>query len=180
MFSNIFQKATLLGITALTSIAMTGSFMANSAQAATLDILNSEAVTENSSSIQLPTEGTKMAAFIRRASIKKKPTKNYRVAPKPTNNNKPVNERTNNNQLVPVTKPAPEKTNNNKPVSATEGTKMAAFIRRASIRKKPTSNYRVAPKPTNNNKPASVTKPANERTNNNEPVPANNSASDKK
>ncbi|MDY6902206.1 MAG: hypothetical protein SWZ49_29670 [Cyanobacteriota bacterium] len=54
----------------------------------------------------------------------------------------------------------------------------AAFIRRASIRKKPTSNYRVtSPKPTNNNKPASVTNSVSERTNNNNQSTSNRNSS---
>ena len=60
-------------------------------------------------------------------------------------------------------------------VAATTGLTMtaqaetAAFIRRASIKKKPIrGNYRVtSPKPTNNNQPASINKHARERTNNN-------------
>jgi len=85
MFSKLFQKATLIGIAAITGFTMTGTLMANPAQAET-------------------------AAFIRRASIRKKPTSNYRVtSPKPTNNNKPAS----------VTNRVDERTNNNKPVSAT-------------------------------------------------------------
>ncbi|MEL6459968.1 MAG: hypothetical protein AAFQ91_17235 [Cyanobacteria bacterium J06621_15] len=79
MFSKFFQKATLIGIAAITGFTMTGTLMANPAQAET-------------------------SAFIRRASIRKKPTKNYRItSPKPTNSNKPasvsnsVSEKTNNN-----------------------------------------------------------------------------------
>ncbi|MGB3650436.1 MAG: hypothetical protein WBA41_04385 [Rivularia sp. (in: cyanobacteria)] len=113
MFSNFFQKATLLGITTLTSIAMTGSFMANSAQAATLDILNSEAVTGNSSFTQSQTEGTKVIS-LKRGMVICKPgsVRPHSVSScKRTDNNKPVQTIT-----APVTKPAVERTNNNQPV----------------------------------------------------------------
>jgi translation elongation factor EF-Tu-like GTPase len=114
MFSNLFQKATLIGITALTSIAMNGSFMANSAQAATLDTLNSEAVTGNSSFNQSQTEGTKVIS-LKRGMVICKPgsVKPHSVSScKRTDNNKPSKTTT-----ASVTKPANERTNNNQPVS---------------------------------------------------------------
>ncbi|MEM1393337.1 MAG: PEP-CTERM sorting domain-containing protein [Cyanobacteria bacterium P01_D01_bin.116] len=48
MFSNIFQKAALLGASTVASVAFTGTMMANSAQAATMSYISEFSVTSNS------------------------------------------------------------------------------------------------------------------------------------
>ena len=47
MFSNIFQKAALLGASTVASVALTGTFMANSAQAATMSYTSNFSVISN-------------------------------------------------------------------------------------------------------------------------------------
>ncbi|MCJ8283363.1 MAG: hypothetical protein MJK14_27125 [Rivularia sp. ALOHA_DT_140] len=128
MFS--IQKATLLGITALTTIGITGIINVNSAQAAITNrsqsafnssiSLNPSVNTGNSSLIQLPKEGIKVATFIRRAKIKKKNKVKYRVG-----------SETNNNQPASVTNPARERTSNNN--QSTSNTNFPTI--RKSIRK---------------------------------------------
>ena len=76
MFSKISQKAALIGMTAITSFTVMGSFMIDSAQAAQSSIFNSEAVAENSVS-SLNTSQLEVASFIRRGKIRQKPTAGY-------------------------------------------------------------------------------------------------------
>jgi hypothetical protein len=47
MFSNIFQKAALLGASTVASVALTGTIMANSAQAATMSYTSEFSITSN-------------------------------------------------------------------------------------------------------------------------------------
>ncbi|MEM7725733.1 MAG: hypothetical protein AAF208_05095 [Cyanobacteria bacterium P01_A01_bin.45] len=116
MFSKISQKAALIGMTAITSFTVMGSFMIDSAQAAQSSIFNSEAVAENSVS-SLNTSQLEVASFIRRGKIRQKPTAGYKVR-QGTDDNTPgsVNS-TDTNQSS------------------------SSFIRRGKIRQKPTAGY---------------------------------------
>ena len=126
MFSNFFQKATLIGVATLTSFAMTGTLSANSAQAATSNrseltltsnTLNSQNVTGNSSFTKLLTERTEVIS-LKRGMVICKPgsVKPHTVSScnrtenkKPVTVTKPAPQRTNNNQHAPVTNPANNK-----------------------------------------------------------------------
>lgn len=159
MFS--IKKATLFGITALTSIAMSGTFSTNSAQAAVsnrsesilnTNSFNTEVEIGNSSVNQSEIETTEFAAFIRRGKIRQKPTAGYKVTAftrrikirqKPTAGFRTINE-TNNNKPASVTNPVRERSNNSQSVTNNSNNQQSeALIRRGKLRQKPTAGYRT-------------------------------------
>lgn len=109
MFSKFFQKATLIGITALTTVTITGIVNVNSARAAisnrsqsTLNSINfnTKVDTGDSSLTLLPVEKTQFIS-LKRGMVICKP------------NSVSSCHKTNNNQPVSAHKPVRERTNNN-------------------------------------------------------------------